>query len=633
MVKNTSSDSLDNLSWFADIFNPLLSSCKLNAESLRDLKVLFDENGTHKDILDYIRRFVALSLSENIVLPDRRLVESYYESLRKQLEHKNDERLKNLNKHAGDISRIETTFKTGKRLKIEEAAVILTNISCILSEPDLISQYFPMEEELIDILIIDEASQVSIAESISLILRAKQVVVLGDELQYGAVGAVNVRKAYAAQYFKEILDSYEKDYHVAIGEKEKQALVDDVSKEINEDDQESELFFKPEEGTKEWLKTFNIRTSTLSFAKALRNYSISLDTHFRSFTEIIDYSNEFFYKPSQIPLIVNRIRTKPINEVLRFIEVQTKGNAGNNINLDEIEAIKKDIENLLANKFNGSIGIITSFREQKYQMEELLRKEMANFHVLQKDHKLTIWFVGDVQGEERDIVYYSLVEDKKIGNGSLKNIYPIPNGTADNIRKLKMQRLNVGFSRAKDTMVFVHSMPIEDYSDTRLGDALKYYRSLRDSAQDNYIEDESVFGSVPEKELYQMIINTQFYKNNRDKIKLIAQFPIGKYIKEIFHRYIPKYRVDFLLTISDKGKEQSLILEYDGIEYHTRNPDTVTSHNFSQEYLDYDIERQLELENYGYKFLRINKFTLIPNEKGKTKIDTLNWLLEKKFDS
>jgi len=631
LIKKANTEALDNLALFAGVFEPLLSSIKLDANRLSDLKVIFDAKGPHKELIDYIKLFIEMSQSENIVLPNRDLVESYYEALHKDLEHKNDERIKNLNKHAGDIARIETTFKTGKRLKKEEAEVLLSNISCILSEPDLISQYFPMEENLIDILIIDEASQVSIAESISLILRAKQVVVLGDELQYGAVGAVNVNRAYAAQYFKEILDGYEKDYHVRMSDFEKKALVDEVAKEVDEEDQESELIFKPEEGTKEWLKTFNIRTSTLSFAKALRNYSISLDTHFRSFAEIIDYSNEFFYKPSQIPLIVNRIRTKPINEVLRFIEVKTKGNAGNNINLDEIEAIKKDLESLIANGFKGTIGIITSFREQKDQMEEVLRKEMPNFHVLKRDHKLAIWFVGAVQGEERDIVYYSLVEDKKIGNGSLKNIYPIPGGAADNIRKLKMQRLNVGFSRAKDTMVFVHSMPIEDYSDTRLGDALKYYRSLRDIAQDNYVEDEAVFGSEAEKELYMMIMNTQFYKNNRDKIKIIAQFPIGKYIRETFNQYIPKYRVDFLVTVSDKGKEQSLILEYDGIEYHTKNPEIVTAHNFSQEYLDYDIERQLELENYGYRFLRINKFTLLPKDKAQTKIDVLNMLLEQKF--
>jgi very-short-patch-repair endonuclease len=631
LIKNMTPALLGNLAVFSDIFGGLLIQAKLNANDLNDLKVLFDGKDMYKELLEYIHLFVKLSQIENMVLPDRQLVEYYYEALHKQLENKNDKRIKNLNNHAGDISRIETTLRTGKRLTKNEAEIILSNISCILSEPELISQYFPMEEDLIDILIIDEASQVSIAESISLILRAKQVVVLGDELQYGAVGAVNVNSEYAAQYFREILDSYEKDYHLAIGEVEKQSLVEDASKEIDEEDQESEPFFKPEEGTKEWLKTFNIRTSTLSFSKALRNYSTSLDTHFRSFPEIIDYSNEFFYKPSQIPLKVNRIRTKPIKEVLRFIEVETRGNAGNNINLDEIDAIKEDINGLISNGFKGTIGIISSFREQREQLEEILRKEMSNYHILKRDHKLAIWFVGAVQGEERDIVYYSFVEDKKIGNGSLRNIYPVPGGTADNIRKLRMQRLNVGFSRAKDTMVFVHSMPIEDYSDTRLGDALKYYKSLRESAIDNYIENEQIFGSDAEKELYRLLINTEFYRKNRGKIRIIAQFPIGKYILESFNRYIPKYRVDFLLTVSEKGKEQSLILEYDGIEYHMKSPEIITASSSSQEYLDYDIERQLELESYGYRFLRITKFTLLPKEKGQTKIEVLNGLLEEKF--
>lgn len=56
----------------------------------------------------------------------------------------------------------------------------------------------------------------------------------------------------------------------------------------------------------------------------------------------------------------------------------------------------------------------------------------------------------------------------------------------------------------------------------------------------------------------------------------------------------------------------------------------VTKHNFDQEYLEYDIERQLELESYGYSFLRINKFSLVP-QRGKTKIDVLDTLLQQAF--
>jgi very-short-patch-repair endonuclease len=631
IIQNTTSVEFESIRLFSEKYSKIIEKSGFDNKSINGIKNFFRQNDSNSLLFKYVKLFETLTTVENYELPNQNRIKDYYQSIERKLENINDSRLKNLNNYIGDISRIETTLKAGKRLNKQEAEVLLNNVSCILSEPELLPQYLPMDEDLIDILIIDEASQVSIAESISLMLRAKQVVVLGDELQYGAIGAVNVNKEYSSKYFKDILDSYEKEYNTEIGEEQKNQFIDEVSKDIEEDDVEVEKVYTPEGGTKDWLKTFNIRTSTLNFAKALRNYSISLDTHFRSFPEIIDYSNEFFYKQCQIPLIVNRIRTKPIKEVLRFIKVETKGNSGNNINLDEIEAIKNDINNLIANGYKGTIGIITSFREQMQEMERILRKEMDNYFILQRDHKLAIWFVADVQGEERDTIYYSFVEDKKLGNGSLKSIYPVPGQVADDIHKFKMQRLNVGFSRAKDSMVFVHSMPLEDYSDTRLGDALKHYKNLLEQTVDNYIEDESIFGSEAEKELYALIINTEFYKRNKDNIKLIAQFPIGKYIMERYKRYIPKYRVDFLLTLSQGGKEQSLILEYDGLEYHTKNPEIVNEYNFSQEYLEYDIQRQLELESYGYRFLRINKFNLIPREEYQTKIDVLNKLLENKF--
>jgi hypothetical protein len=85
------------------------------------------------------------------------------------------------------------------------------------------------------------------------------------------------------------------------------------------------------------------------------------------------------------------------------------------------------------------------------------------------------------------------------------------------------------------------------------------------------------------------------------------------------------------LSFCKGGKEQALILEYDGVEYHTKNPDIVTKHNFSQEYLDYDISRQIELESYGYRFLRLNKFNLRPEQAGETKTGVLDRFLRKAF--
>jgi very-short-patch-repair endonuclease len=227
------------------------------------------------------------------------------------------------------------------------------------------------------------------------------------------------------------------------------------------------------------------------------------------------------------------------------------------------------------------------------------------------------------------------VEDKNIKNANLGSIYPVIGGTADTIRSLKMQRLNVGFSRAKDTMVFVHSQPIEQFSNTRLGEALKHYqKTLEENKQnDFFVEDESVFGSPMEKKLYGLLLETKIVKDHRENVKIIPQFDIGKYIAAEHKVYIPKYRTDFLLNYTEDGKDQTLILEYDGVEFHFNNPHEVNSLNFSQSYLDYDTSRQLELESYGYRFLRINKFNLRPKSKGQTEAEVLNELLEEKLQN
>ncbi|NCC61645.1 MAG: hypothetical protein EOM12_12050, partial [Verrucomicrobiae bacterium] len=604
-----------------DTYGVLLATVHITPNNLASLAL--SSNPTVKSIWRLLVLHSKLSdktITNGLNTP---LSAEYFTLEQKRVEQINDNRLKDLNNHLNELQRIKVSYEGGKRFTREETDILLKGISCVIAEPSTISKHFPMEEEMIDILIIDEASQVSIADSISLMLRAKQIVIFGDEYQYGAVSAVNVSSKYSTSYFSEIINAYQDDFNTQVSEEAKAELVAEVSKEIKVDEQQSDNYIKSGEiapGTILWLKTFNIRTSTLSFAKAMANYTTSLKEHFRSFPEIISYSNEIFYKPAQLELIVNRIRTKPIDQTLQFIRVETKGQMAPNTNLDEVDAIIKDIEARLEAGFTGSIGIITSFKEQQSRMDTAIQERM-DMPRLRQNHKLAIWFVGDVQGEERDIVYYSFVEDKKINNANLTNIYPVIGGTADNIRALKMQRLNVGFSRAKDTMVFVHSQEIEKYSNTQLGNALKHYQRVLEESKKNdmFIATEDVFDSPKERELYQLLLQTPFVQDNKDTVHIIPQFPIGKYLRAEFSAKLPEYRVDFLLTYTRNGKTDSLILEYDGLEYHFKNPHDVPNSLLSSEYIDYDIQRQLELESYGYRFLRINYFTLLPENKGEDK--------------
>lgn len=631
--------TLDALCSVRDLYGTILHRVGIDFTNVLTFGKLKELTRDEQKLIEFVTLHAELSLGGDAFLPEIRGKLDELNGYNQRLtEHTNDLRLKGFQSHPADLQKIKRNISSGKRLTPEQTKLLCATYSCIIAEPEAIFKFFPMDEGLIDILIFDEASQVSIAHSLSLILRAKQVLVFGDKYQYGAVSAVNVSRKYGGAYFKKIIDDYVREYNRTISDEYQKRLIEEETTEVADDD----LFVADTlradhlDADKEWLKTFSIRMSTLDFCQAIYNYHGSLTEHFRSFAEIIDYSNEFFYRPAQIPLVVNRLRTKPIDAVLRFIKVETQGHSGKNVNLDEIEAIRQDIECLTTNGYRGTIGIITSFREQRTRAEQYLRQKLPNFHRLKEENKLVIWFVGDAQGEERDIVYYSFVQDKKHGNADLRTIYPTPGGTADTINSLKMQRLNVGFSRAKDTMVFVHSMDLDDYADSRLGDALKHYRTILEETRpkDHFIADETIFDSPKEKELYTLITQSDFYRQNRERLKIIPQFDIGKYIQQEYQKFIPRYRVDFLLTLADGGKEKSLILEYDGLEYHTKDPVVVQSlEDFKEEYLEYDIARQLELESYGYHFLRINKFTLLPKAPGQTCLEVLNNLLERAFSA
>ena len=134
-------------------------------------------------------------------------------------------------------------------------------------------------------------------------------------------------------YFKDIINAYTGAYDVASSDEEQKSAyprrcLGKSARMIRKSNRSLDRRIKT--GAILWaqdLQYQNIHPS--ASAKAIANYTTSLREHFRSFPEIISYSNEFFYKPAQIELSINRIRTKPISEVLRFLKVETKGSSGN----------------------------------------------------------------------------------------------------------------------------------------------------------------------------------------------------------------------------------------------------------------------------------------------------------------
>ena len=104
---------------------------------------------------------------------------------------------------------------------------------------------------------------------------------------------------------------------------------------------------------------------------------------------------------------------------------------------------------------------------------------------------------------------------------------------------------------------------------------------------------------------------TAFYQANPDNIEILPQFPIGDYLRQLDPTYQhPSWRVDFLLTYSTSTSIARIVIEYDGFDHHFQKNKQANVGNHERYMLQSDIERQLTLESYGYRFLRVNRFNL-----------------------
>jgi len=339
--------------------------------------------------------------------------------------------------------------------------------------------------------------------------------------------------------------------------------------------------------------------------------------------EIIGYSNKNFYGNT---LEVMKIRGKSIDNVIKIIKVNPgeKKEIYKNVNQAEAECILDELRGLRDSGFKGTVGVITPFTNQQRLISNIIYNS-GDWREFEDSFKLKIMTFDSCQGDEKDIIYYSMVE--RADEELLKYIFPVDlskiNFEEDG--NLKAQRLNVGLSRAKESVRFVVSKDIDNFKG-EIGNALKQFAK--------YLSEPDNFGVIAktdpkspmEKVVYNYIVQTRFYQNNKDRLEIIPQFDVGRYIKQLDpYAKIPNYRTDFLLILKDGEREKFIIVEYDGFEYHfTDSYGYIDELNYEKFYIESDIERQKTIELYGYKFIRVNKFNL-----GNNPVERLNSRLEK----
>lgn len=75
---------------------------------------------------------------------------------------------------------------------------------CIIASIREFAEYVPLRQETFDVVVIDEASQVSVAQAFPALLRAKKVVVFGDQKQFSNVKSANASIALNQGYLTDL---------------------------------------------------------------------------------------------------------------------------------------------------------------------------------------------------------------------------------------------------------------------------------------------------------------------------------------------------------------------------------------------------------------------------------------------
>jgi AAA domain len=481
----------------------------------------------------------------------------------------------------GGVIKARTQFPTDQFASLRDA------FPCAIAGIRELGEFVPLKTAIFDLVIIDEGSQVSIAQAMPVMLRARQVIVFGDRKQFANVKSHNASKATNAAYLSDMQSHFRQNVSTAVDKLER-------------------------------LQRFDVKRSVLEFVELVAGHSEMLRKHFRGYPELISFSSKNFYDGA---LQAIKVRAKPIDEVLRFEVIESLGDdegdqrpkakrseGHRNVNISEGERILELLQEMLQGFKPPSVGIITPFTEQAAHLSSIVSRH-PDADRFERELRIKVMTADSCQGEERDVIIFSMVATRE--RDVLNFIFPVQLKIDDDENDtLKAQRLNVAFSRAKECMIFVLSKPPEEFTGT-LGQALMHYKRILNDKSMAQLEEVDPSSPMEAKVLH-WLKSTRFFQVNAHRIELIAQFPVGDYLRQLDPGYKhPRYKVDFLLRYrGGDGKVTNVVIEYDGFKEHFTDLSKVNASNFESYYKPQDVERQYVLESYGLKFLRINRFNL-----------------------
>lgn len=379
-----------------------------------------------------------------------------------------------------------------------------------------VSETLPSQFECFDLVIVDEASQSDIS-ALPVLLRGKKILVVGDDKQVSPT-SIGTTQAMVTNLSRKYLSGF------------------DLGKRMTPEDSIYDL-------------------SKVAFPTG----NICLREHFRCVEPIIQFSNRVFYGnrivPLRLPLPSERI-TPPLVDV--FVKDGYRSGKSK-INQPEAMAIAKEVKALVDDPvFAGkSVGIVTllGHGQQSKLIDEYLRDLVGEEAILR--HHITCGEPPTFQGNERDIMFLSLVDDAESVIAKTGTMWE--------------QRINVAASRAKDRMYLYRSFSRADIRNPQC-----LFSRLLDHFENPLITDSKVSA------LSREACESDFERKVFDAL-------VGRGYRVTPQVKVGPYRIDMVV---EGVEDRRLAIECDGDAYH--GPDRYSD----------DLLRQRILERAGWTFWR-----------------------------
>lgn len=354
-------------------------------------------------------------------------------------------------------------YKSIRELSTSESGKIIRELKPIwLMSPLSVSDTLPLDENYFDVVIFDEASQITLEEGLPPIYRAKQTIIVGDEMQMPP-----------SNFFG--------------------------SASGNEDD----LWFDADAEN----ESFSIDADSFLTQGARKFPSIMLGWHYRSKHEaLIGFSNASFYNNQLLTIpdvkdhqnesqeIIVENTTDALQNIHHLYEKPisyhyiSKGIYEARSNALEAKYIAEMTRTLLFENKGYSIGIVAFSMEQQNEIEtalaDLCVTDKPFENLLEEEYKriednqfvgLFVKNLENVQGDERDIIIMSTCYGYDARGKMLMNFGPINKRGGE-------KRLNVLFSRAKKSMCVVSSIKYTDIKN-EYNDGANYFRKYLQYAE------------------------------------------------------------------------------------------------------------------------------------------------------